>query len=148
RGDLYSVGVILFEVLTGKLPFACPTVEETLKAHASKRPPRFADVDPTTGVPPAVEELVQVCLSKYPVERPQDARELVERYERALGRKLARAQDWFHPVAGSGITRLPGLGPKKVDPRAVVHHLEAWMPERIAVVKLQGFVHDIGGEVV
>src|SRR5205085_1433991 len=90
RGDLYSVGVILFEVLTGKLPFASPTVEETLTAHASKRPPRFADVDPTTDVPPAIEEVVQACLSKYPVERPQDARELVERYERALGRKLVR----------------------------------------------------------
>jgi serine/threonine-protein kinase len=36
----------------------------------------------------------------------------------------------------------------RLDPNTVVHHLQAWMPERIAVVKLRGFVEDAGGEVV
>ena len=36
----------------------------------------------------------------------------------------------------------------EVDPDAMVDHLEAWMPERIAVVKLRGFVDDMGGEVI
>jgi serine/threonine-protein kinase len=31
---------------------------------------------------------------------------------------------------------------------AVVHHLEAWMPEKIATYKLRGFIHDVGGELV
>jgi serine/threonine-protein kinase len=41
-----------------------------------------------------------------------------------------------------------GLSPPPVDPLAVVHHLEAWMPERIATYKLRGFIHDKGGELL
>ena len=36
----------------------------------------------------------------------------------------------------------------KSDPRAVIHQLEAWMPEKIAAYKLRGFIQDVGGEVV
>jgi len=35
-----------------------------------------------------------------------------------------------------------------VDPDALVHQIEAWLPQRIAIVKIRGFVHDAGGDVV
>jgi serine/threonine-protein kinase len=147
RGDLYSVGVILFEMLTGRVPFDRGTVRDTVLAHANDPTPRFADVG-AKDVPPAVEAVVQACLAKFPVERPQTARALAERYEKALGKKLTRPEDWVLPPA----LRLSGARPpaprKPADPHAVVHQLEAWMPERIAVIKLQGFVQDVGGQVV
>ena len=34
------------------------------------------------------------------------------------------------------------------DPLTIVHHLEAWMPERVAAYKLRGFVQDVGGELI
>jgi hypothetical protein len=150
RGDVYSVGVILFELLTGQLPFDRGDIRATLLAHANEPPPRFADLG-VKNVPPAVEAVVQACLAKFPVERPQTARDLAERYEKALGQRIARPEDW---VLSAGLrlsgahraVTVPGRAP--ADPNTVVHRLEAWMPERIAVVKLQGFVHDVGGEVV
>jgi serine/threonine-protein kinase len=47
-------------------------------------------------------------------------------------------------VADSGALGSPSF----IDPMAVVHHLEAWMPEKIATYKLRGFIHDAGGELV
>jgi serine/threonine-protein kinase len=151
RSDLYSVGVILFELLTGRLPFLRPTIDKTLLAHSETRPPRFAEMGAAGLVPPAVEEVVQACLAKFPVERPQSARELVERYERALGERLVRPEEWRLPSAPPSAAPLSGVHlalRKPAEGYAVMRQLEAWMPERIAVVKLQGFVHDVGGEVV
>src|SRR5262249_15555662 len=42
---------------------------------------------------------------------------------------------------------VPGAAHGADDPLAVVHHLEAWMPEAVAACKLRGFVHDVGGEI-
>lgn len=149
RGDLYSVGVILFELLTGRLPFDLGDVRATLLAHADSPVPRFADVG-VRDVPPAIEAVVQSCLAKFPVERPQTARALAERYEKALGSRVTRPEDWVLSagVRTSGARAAVAVPRRPADPNTLVHRLEAWMPERIAVIKLQGFVHDNGGEVI
>jgi serine/threonine-protein kinase len=150
RGDVYSVGVLLFELLTGRLPFERDTIQATLLAHADEPTPSFADAG-VRDVPPAIEAVVQACLAKFPVERPQSARALAERYEKALGRKLTRPEDWvLAPGLRTSGARLPVIGtaPRPTDHYTVIHRLEAWLPERIAVIKIQGFVHDAGGEVV
>src|SRR5438874_12218195 len=64
RGDLYSVGVILFELLSGKLPFSGGCTMGVLLAHATDEPPWFADLGITGWVPPAIEEVVRSCLAK------------------------------------------------------------------------------------
>jgi serine/threonine-protein kinase len=153
RGDLYSVGVILFEMLTGRLPFAGRSTMDVLLAHATESPPSFADAGASDWVPRSIENVVQACLSKEPAARPANARELAERFETALAHEEAaldqgesdresapNGQKNGHASAAEALK--PG------DPSLVVHYLEAWMPESIAAYKLRGFVHDLGGAVV
>jgi serine/threonine-protein kinase len=161
RGDLYSVGVMLFELLSGRLPFAGKCTMDVLLAHATEEPPFFAELGLSAWVPPAIEEVVRSCLAKRPEERPSCARELAERYETALAHQQALQDEVLSPgdpratqpaaaapVVEGGPSAEPAPGAPAFDPQAVVHHLEAWMPETIAAYKLRGFVHDVGGEVV
>ena len=153
RGDLYSVGVILYEMLTGQLPFSGTSTMDVLLAHATDAPPSFARMGAADWVPPSIEAVVQGCLAKNPAERPANARELAEKYETALAHEEAlkeRALPPEHPRApkseAAGVPKTVS-GPA-ADPNVMIHHLEAWMPEQVAAFKLRGFVQDAGGEVI
>lgn len=148
RGDIYSIGVMLFQLLTGRLPFTGKEIADVLLAHVEQPPPRFADAAPAHEVPAAVEALVQQCLAKYPNERPQSARELALRYEKALGVKLLSPDDFAPPASADPPLPTNLAPPGESSPDAVVHHLEAWLPESMAVLKLRGFAQDTGGEIV
>ncbi len=80
RGDLYSVGVILFELLTGRLPFSGTSTMDVLIAHATEAAPSFTKFGAADWVPPSIEAVVQACLAKQPAHRPANARELAERH--------------------------------------------------------------------
>ena len=160
RGDLYSVGVMMFELLTGRLPFTGPSSMDILLAHATEPPPTFAELGLAGCVPREIEELVYDCLAKHPEDRPQAARELADRFDTAVNRAMAKADSNPgrpglppEPEASSGAYRAspPQAGTPSQSSReqaALPFHMEAWMPESIAIVKLRGFVHDAGGEVV
>jgi serine/threonine-protein kinase len=159
RGDLYSVGVILYEMLSGRLPFAGGSTMDVLLAHATEPPPPFSTIAGCDWVPPAIERVVQACLAKEAKDRPQTARDLAERYETALAHQekvIEEALPPEHPRAHLGAASAPQAAVPvrpsvpviKPDPKTIVRHLEAWMPEKIALYKLRGFVHDVGGEVV
>ncbi len=157
RGDIYSVGVIMYELLTGRLPFTGATSMDILLAHATEPPPRFAEIGLKGVVPREIEELVLQCLAKDPDERPQQARDLAERYDTALARWESQQEQYLarqRPPAGSSqwsvVPASPPEPPRTLTPGVdgLSFQLEAWLPEPIALVKLRGFVHDAGGEVL
>jgi len=87
RSDLYSVGVILYEFLTGHRPFTGP-ITRVLYNHLYTPPPSFAERNPNVSVPPEVERVVMRCLAKDPRDRPQSARELYEEFQAAVSGEL------------------------------------------------------------
>lgn len=75
RSDLYSLGVIVFELLTGSRPFR-GTIPTVLLAHQQEKPPAFSQVRQGLRLPAGLEQLVRRCLEKKPERRPQSALEL------------------------------------------------------------------------
>ncbi|MEZ4430480.1 MAG: serine/threonine-protein kinase [Nannocystaceae bacterium] len=78
RTDIYSAGVILFEMLTAHLPFTADGVMGVLLKHIGEEPQRPSEKSPEAVIPPAVDELVLRALSKDRDRRFQSAREFAE----------------------------------------------------------------------
>lgn len=73
--DAYSLGAILFEAITGRLPFRAESVDELRRLHQQARPPSMRVHCPY--LPTEVDDLIATLLSKQPIRRPQHPRELV-----------------------------------------------------------------------
>lgn len=74
RSDVYSAGVVFFELLTGAVPFSGDSAYAVLHRHANEDVP--APSTRTAGIPPQVDALVTWATSRDPAQRPADAAEL------------------------------------------------------------------------
>jgi serine/threonine-protein kinase len=74
RSDLYTVGVVLFELFTGQRPFPGKEAAEVMHKHVSAEPPRPTSIRPD--LPELLEKVVLACLAKRPERRPASAADL------------------------------------------------------------------------
>ena len=79
KSDLFALGVIIFEALTGELPYPGKSLVEKLRSRVMKQAPRLATICPKT--PPSLDKLVASLLARDPVNRMASAQELVEQLE-------------------------------------------------------------------
>jgi serine/threonine-protein kinase len=125
--DLYALGCMAFELLTGKLPFDAPTPFEVISMHLNSPAPRVSDRDPS--VPEALDELVARLLAKVPSDRPSSAAAVRSELNRIKNRlQTGSTGVGQKPIASLADRRtLPHLGlppgnPTPVPPEATLEY--------------------------
>ncbi|NPC50890.1 serine/threonine-protein kinase PknK [Corallococcus sp. AB032C] len=113
--DIYALGVLLFELITGTPPFH-GTPDEVREGHVSQRPPRVSE---RAQVPGALDAVVARCLAKEPAERYASAEELLAAFEAAcaegpslpgvVGARDARSAQALVTFAGARPVAVLGL---------------------------------------
>jgi serine/threonine-protein kinase len=104
RSDIFSLGVVLYEMLTGRRPFAGETMSETIAAILRDSPPPLAPQVPHC--PASFERIVNRCLAKATVERYQTTSEVVAELRAAIAEGSQLAQTATEPAALRSAERL------------------------------------------
>lgn len=114
RCDLYAIGSMLYEMLTGRAPFDGNTVLELIDEHLNTPLPPMRQRAPAVTVPEPVEALVRRLLAKRPEDRFRDASELAAALDQLIGASPASSPPDEAPTGDSLImTVLPGTTPPK-----------------------------------
>jgi serine/threonine-protein kinase len=120
RADLYTVGVILYEMLSGVSPFKDDDLVVVLTRHLTADPPPLP-----AGLDPAVSDLVLLLLRKSPAERVQTAQELIERIDAILGAPSSSLGFAGVPLSVSAVRARPSAVASNGSPALAADHAPA-----------------------
>jgi len=124
RADLYSLGVILYEMLTGRLPFTADNDVALALKHANEMPPGPAAM--VSGLPSELDRITLKALAKDPDERYQTAAQFAGDL-----RRLQRSAAWSGAAAGAAGGAMGGAAAPPIAPEAPPSGTAAPSPTRV-----------------
>ncbi len=101
RADIYSLGVMLFQMLTGQMPYNAETPLATILKHINDPIPRASAID--RDIPPAVDEVIAKAMAKKPEDRYQSASDLVDDLTKAMNAPVISRPDSLREAANKTI---------------------------------------------
>lgn len=114
RSDIYSVGAVLYEIVTGKKPFETDNAFSLMVAHVEETPAPSVEINPD--IPPRLNEIIQTTLAKDPALRFQRAGDFLD----ALEQLSPRSQP---------VTKMPAVGRSVAgQPASALPHVASRLP--------------------
>ncbi|MFT3921284.1 MAG: protein kinase [Myxococcales bacterium] len=87
RTDIYALGVIMYEMLSGKVPFDRANSVNILMAHIHEQVPSIGEMSPGRRIPPQLESVVHRCMAKRPQDRYASMNEVLQALKLAGGER-------------------------------------------------------------
>lgn len=133
RSDIYSLGIMMFQMLTGHLPLRASshTFGGWYKVHQNEPPKRIAEVTSQVKVPKILEDLLLSCMAKQPEDRPQSVPEVLAALEPLEDRYVNGFR--ISQRISTTLNRVPvvqSASPEKVVDDDQVCRLMAWPPSK------------------
>lgn len=133
RTDIYSLGIVMYEALTGEVPFLGRNYADTMMKQMSEEPPPFKQANPNVDIPPALEQIVFRAIQKKPDDRYQTMGELKTDLERALNQSLGNVpKQQSSMLSRSGRQKTLESDQPKATPKATADNLNMVKSERPA----------------